>query len=129
MPFVDVVARLQKHRPMQASNEASDIQFHDRSVVCTAALAVYLGHPVSEFLASELKHVKEQRIFECRVFFLRNLGFITLTDARRISFAESLRFERIHEDTYREFGFDLFPIERGSVPERAKSIKEAVGIA
>jgi predicted ATPase len=66
--FVDAVARLQKDRQIRASSEPVDIQFHDRSVVCTAALAVYLGYPVSEFLAGELKRVKQEGIFQLRVF-------------------------------------------------------------
>jgi len=125
--FVDAVARLQKDRQIRASSEPVDIQFHDRSVVCTAALAVYLGYPVSEFLAGELKRVKQEGIFQLRVFFIRNLGFITPTDARRISFEETLRFEKIHEDCYRDFGFEHVSVEPGSVLERARVIKEAIG--
>jgi predicted ATPase len=48
---------------------------------------------------------------------MQSLGFITPTEARRISFAESLRFERVHEETYRNFGFELVPIAPGSLSE------------
>ncbi len=57
---------------------------------------------------------------------VRTLGFITRTDARQISFDEALRFERIHEDTYRDFGFDLISVAAGSLPERVAAIKAAV---
>ena len=40
-------------------------------------------------------------IYESRVFFIRHLGFITPTEARRISFEDTVRFEQIHEETYR----------------------------
>lgn len=57
---------------------------------------------------------------------MHNLGFITPTEARRINFEEALRFERIHEDIYRDFGFEIFPIEPGSVAERVATIKAAI---
>jgi predicted ATPase len=96
-------------------------------VVCTAALATYLGHPFSPFLAGELERIQKESIYQKRVFFIRNLGFVTPTEARRISFEDSLRFERIHEETYREFGFELVSVERGSLAERVGIIKAAIG--
>ena len=124
--FIDAIAHLQKDRQLRASYQPDDVQFHDRSVVCTAALATYLGYPFSPFLAGELDRVKKESIFQSRVFFIRNLGFITPTEARRISFEETLRFEKIHEDTYRDFGFELVSVEPGSVAERVNRIKAAI---
>src|SRR5262249_38965847 len=97
--FIDEIVDLQKPRQIHASRLFCDIQFHDRSVVCTAALAEYLGYKFSLSLTSELHRIQEEAIFETRVFFIQNLGFITPTHARRISFEESLRFEKIHEET------------------------------
>lgn len=94
--------------------------------MCTAALAVYLGHPLSPFLASELQRVKNEAIYQNRVFFIRNLGFITPTQARRISFEETVRFEKIHEETYRDFGFELVSVEPASLEERVSMIKTAI---
>lgn len=123
--FIDSVADLQRQR-LRASCRLGDIQFHDRSIVCTAALAAYLGHPISNALSRELERITTDAIFEKRVFFIRNLGFITPTEARRISFEETLRFERIHEETYRRFGFELVFVEAGSVLERAGAVKAHV---
>jgi predicted ATPase len=125
--FIDEVANLQKDRQMRASHQPDEVQFHDRCVVCTAALAVYLGYPFSPFLAAELERVKKEAIYQNRVLFIRNLGFITPTEARRISFEETLRFEQIHEETYRDFGFDLISVEPKSVAERVSLIKAAIG--
>jgi predicted ATPase len=124
--FIDEVAHLQKDRQIRASYQPDEVQFHDRCAVCTAALAVYLEHPVSPFLASELERIKREAIYENRVFFIRHLGFITPTEARRISFEETVRFEKIHEQTYRDFGFDLISVEPGSVAERVSIIKAAI---
>jgi predicted ATPase len=124
--FVDSVADLQRLRQLRASCEPDGIQFHDRSAICTAALAVYLGHPVSEGLSRELERIKTETIFQKRVFFIRNLGFITPTEARRISFEETLRFERIHEETYRNSGFEIVFVEPGSLLDRVAAIKSAL---
>ena len=125
--FIDVIAKLQRDRQIRASHLSGRVQFHDRSVVCTAALAIYLGYSCSPFLAAELERVKRESVYEKQVFFIRNLGFITPTAARRISFEETLRFEQIHERVYRDQGFELVFVEPGSVVERVNAIKAAMG--
>src|ERR1700693_5279787 len=55
--FIDAIAKLQRDRQIRASyhpNEfhADEVQFHDRCVVCTAALAFHLGYPFSSFFAT-----------------------------------------------------------------------------
>jgi predicted ATPase len=124
--FIDAIAHLQRDRQIRASYQPDEVQFHDRCVVCTAALAVHLGYPFSPFLTSELERVKKEAIYQNRVFFIRNLGFITATEARRISFEETVRFEKTHEETYREFGFELISVEPGSLVERVSVIKTAI---
>jgi predicted ATPase len=124
--FIDSVTDLQRQRQIRASCQPDEVQFHDRSAICTAALAIYLGHPIPQMLSQELERIKREAIYETRVFFIRNLGFITPTEARRISFEETLRFERIHEETYRNFGFDMFAVEAGSLLDRVRAIKRAL---
>jgi predicted ATPase len=125
--FIDAIAHLQRERQIRVSDQRDELQFHDRCIVCTAALAIHLGYPFSPFLNDELERIQREAIYQNRVFFIRNLGFITPTAARRISFEDALRFERIHEETYRDFGFELVPVERGSLVERVNMIKAAVG--
>ena len=124
--FIDAIAQLQRDRQIRASHQPDEIQFHDRCVVCTAALAVYLGRPFPPFLTSELERIQKEAIYQNRVFFIRNLGFITPTEARRISFEDTLRFEKIHEETYRNLGFELLSVERGTLAERVSIIKAAI---
>jgi predicted ATPase len=124
--FIDAVAYLQRDRQIRASYQPDEVQFHDRSVVCTAALAVYLGYPFSVFVAGELDRIQKEAVYQSRVFFIRNLGFITPTEARRISFEETERFEKIHEQIYREYGFEMVSVEPTSLSERVRMIKAAV---
>jgi|SRR5579871_2400666 len=124
--FIDAIATLQRQREMRGACEPGEIQFHDRSVVCTAALARYLGFPVTGLLARELERIQIERVFQPQVFFVRSLGFVAPTAARRISYEDALRFERIHEETYREFGFEIVFVEPGSVAERAARIKSQI---
>ncbi len=124
--FLDAVAALQQQRQIRAAGMADTIQFHDRSAVCTAALAAFLGTQVTPGLAGELARIQRDAVYEKRVFFIRSLGFVAPTTARRISHEDALRFERIHEETYRNFGFEIVSIERGSVLERARAIADAV---
>ncbi len=124
--FIDAIANLQRDRQIRASRQPDEVQFHDRCAVCTAALAVYLGFPRSPILASELERIKSEAIYQHRVFFIRNLGFVTPTEARRISFEETVRFEKLHEEAYRNFGFELVSVEPGSLADRVNIIKAAI---
>lgn len=124
--FIDAIVDLQMRRKTRADTAHGPIQFHDRSVICTAALARYLGYSPSQLLVEELDRVLRYATFEQSVFFVRNLGFVTPTEARRISFDESLRFEQIHEQVYRELGLELVYVGPGSVAQRVARIKQVV---
>ena len=114
--FASRIVELQRTRQLQA---AGDPQVYDRSPLCTLALARYLGQPVTPPLAAEIKRLREQQIFQRMVFFVRPIGFIEPTAARRISYEESLVFERLHEAVYREHGFELIDVPPGPVDSRA----------
>lgn len=124
--FVDRVVGLQRRRQVRAAALPDEVQFHDRSAVCTAALAAYLGYPASPALAQELARIERDAIFERQVFLVRSLGFVTPTAARRITQEEAMRFEAIHERTYRERGFEIVPIAAGSVLDRVAAIAAEV---
>ena len=89
-------------------------------------MAVYLGYPLSPALLLELERLKNDTIYQRRVFFVRHLGFVTPTDARRISLEDTVRFEKIHEETYRDFGFELVSVAPASLSERVTMIKAAI---
>lgn len=120
--FVDDILALQIRRRARARRRVA-IQFHDRSPACTYALSRWLGHPASVALANELKRVKSRKIFEDQVFFIQNLGFCAPTLARRISFEDSLAFERVHEETYRGLGYELVMIPAAPLEERVERIE------
>jgi predicted ATPase len=118
--FIDAIASLQERRRRRAF--PPPMVFHDRSPICTLALAQYLGFPVSDVLARALRTIDQEKFYARRVFFVRNLGFIVNTGARRISFEDTLRFERVHEDVYRELGYELVFVETAGVEDRARRI-------
>jgi predicted ATPase len=116
--FVDQVATLQREREA-AGPPGEATAFFDRSPVCTLTLARFLGLPVSPLLASELDRVIGDAVYARIVFFVRSQGFVTPTAARRITLADSLEFERMHEQTYRELGFHLVDVPAGPLADRA----------
>jgi predicted ATPase len=124
--FTERIATLQEIRLASAAPLPVPLQFHDRSIFCTHALAEYLEHPIPPSLDSAIEQALAQGTFQPRVFFVRLLGFITHTEARRISLEDSQRFERVHEATYRRFGFDLIDIAPGSIDERIATVLAAV---
>ena len=121
--FIDEITDLQRTRLLQSSYGPGGVQFHDRSVFCTAALSDYLGRPRSLVLSRELERAAAKSWFQREVFLIRSLGFVTPTAARRISLEEAIRFERVHEEVYRNFGFQLIFVEPASPADRANQIK------
>jgi predicted ATPase len=121
--FVEAVAELQKQRLERASKYGDKVQFHDRSVVCTLALAQYLGIASPETLVREVERVQREAVYEQQVFFVRSLGFVEPTAARQIGFVETLRFEKMHEEAYRSCGFELIYIEAGPLVDRVAAIR------
>ena len=110
-PFVDAIVETQRDRQINlgdaGENSVPKIQFYDRSPVCTLALANWLGLPVSDALRFEIERIRRERVYRPEVFFVRSLGFVTPTEARRISLADSIRFGELHEDAYLALGFKL----------------------
>jgi len=111
--FTRRIAALQDER---LAGAGGSLVFHDRSVLCTLALARFLGHPVSAELSRAVAAAR--KTFEPKVFFVRLLGFITPTAARRIGLEEAQKFEKLHEAVYREAGFALVDIAPAPVEAR-----------
>lgn len=124
--FIDKIVTVQRSRQAHAGAAASAPVFFDRSPVCTLALSRYTGHPPTPLLVDEIDRVVTGRVYEPTVFFIRNQGFVERTAARRISYADSLTFERIHEGTYRELGFHLVDVPPGPLAERAALVQHTV---
>jgi len=122
--FLNQIVTLQKER--QTLAVSGEIQFYDRSPLCTLALARYLGFDPSSLLMQEIERIQSQNIYETTVFFIQNLGFITPTDARQISYEESLKFEKIHLEVYQEFGYTCLTVPSGTILERVETILKNV---
>jgi len=120
---------LARQRARQESRVTDDgaVVFFDRSPVCTLALSRYLGASPSPLLAGEVDRAVAEGGYETTAFFIRNQGFVAPTAARRISFEDSLRFERVHEQTYAELGFRLVEVPAGPLADRVALIRQTVG--
>ncbi|MCK2214089.1 AAA family ATPase [Actinomadura sp. ATCC 31491] len=128
--FIEEVLALQlRRRERAAALPGGGPQVHDRSPVCTYALARFLGHPVPPALSTALDRLRAGRGYEEEVFFVENLGFVAPTGARRITFEESLRFERVHRDAYARFGHTCLPVPAGPLPERAAAVRARLAAA
>lgn len=127
--FTAEICALQRQRRLRAATAGDAVQFHDRSAICTLALARHLGHSPPPILLGELRAIEAEGAFERRVLFVDNLGFVTPTAARRISYEAALAFERTHEDTYRALGYALVRIAPGPVDARARAVLVAAGLA
>jgi predicted ATPase len=123
--FIDKIVGVQRYRQQQSA-AAGNPQFYDRSPICTHALSIYLGYPVSAALSDEISRITREQVYQRQVFFIRNLGFCEPTAARRISFQDSLEFERVHEDSYLRFGYQLINIPAGPLAGRAAAITSAI---
>ncbi|MER7335268.1 MULTISPECIES: AAA family ATPase [unclassified Micromonospora] len=120
--FVDAVARLQRER-REAAGSQGPVQVHDRSPLCTLALARYLGRPVGPTLAAEVERVLREGAYQRPVFLVEPLGFVTRTAARRIDYAESLVFGRVHEQVYRDHGHEIVAVPPAPLAARVALVE------
>lgn len=120
--FIDAIVHLQKQRQLAAAMDPDGLQWYDRSPICTLALSRYLGYFPSASLTEELERIERERIYQRQVFFIQHLGFCQPSEARKITFEESLVFEKIHEETYISFGYDLIKIAPEALAERVHHI-------
>jgi predicted ATPase len=124
--FIDDIVALQVRRERRAATWPDDLVFFDRSPICTWALCEYADRTPPQRLVDEMARIEREATFQRQAFFVRNLGFVTPTEARRISFEETLRFEAIHEAVYRRLGYELIEIAPGPVERRLATIVETV---
>jgi predicted ATPase len=124
--FVDKVITLQRQRQDSVRAVPGSTVFFDRSPVCTLALSRYLGFAPSRLLAGEVGRAVAEGTYGTTVFFIRNQGFVQPTAARRISFEDSLVFERLHEQAYRDLGFHLVEVPAGPLADRVALIRQTV---
>lgn len=120
--FIDKITRLQKKRQIEVSTFPDGLQIYDRSPICTLALNRYLGYPPSDCLLEELERIERENIYQKQVFFLEHLGFCQPTKARKISFEESLLFEKIHAETYTSLGYNLMKVAPEAILQRVNCI-------
>lgn len=124
--FIEDITALQVRRQQRADAWADDVVFFDRTPICTLALCEYAGRVPPDSLVAEVQRLEREAVFARRVFFVRNLGFVTPTEARRISFEDTLRFEAVHADVYRRLGYELIEVPAGSPDARLATVIEAM---
>lgn len=124
--FIDDIVAEQVKRQAAAGTPTAGIQVFDRSPVCTHALARHLGLPVPPALSAELERITAENVYDRHVFFIRNLGFCEPTAARRISFQDALEFEKVHEHSYHEFGYELIDIPADHVDRRIATVHQTI---
>jgi predicted ATPase len=120
--FIESIVHLQKQRQLEAATLPDELQWYDRSPICTFALSRYLGYAAPPSLVEEIERIEREAVYQRQVFFIENLGFCQPTEARKITFEESLIFENIHEETYASLGYDLLKIPLGALSERVHRI-------
>jgi predicted ATPase len=120
--FIDKIVAMQVQRQKEPAPLEAVVQIFDRSPLCTLALAQYLGHPITDTLARDVERMTQEQVYERSVLFVRPLGCVAPTAARRISYEDSLRFQGVHESVYRSHGFDIVDIPVADVAERAATV-------
>jgi predicted ATPase len=120
--FIDDILELQLSRLALATSVPGAVQFHDRAPVCTHALCVHLGYALPKRLSDTIEQQLAEHTYEKKAFFIENLGFVEPTAARRITYEDSLAFERVHEQSYRRFGFELIRISAKELSARVADI-------
>jgi predicted ATPase len=125
--FIDDIVALQRARQLRADAWADDAVFFDRSPICTWALCEFLGRAPPTALIAEVERIEREATYERRVLFCDLLGFITPTEARRITLGDSRRFEAVHADVYARYGYELIHLPPADVEARFEAVMAGIG--
>ncbi len=117
---------LQQQRQQAPGRAGATGQIHDRSPLCTLALVHYLDRPVTPTLRAEIDRLLTARVYERTVCLVGPLGFVRPTPARRISYADSLTFQAVHEAVYRDHGFTLLEVPAALPGDRADLVESVI---
>jgi predicted ATPase len=71
----------------------------------------------------EIERITPEHVYDRRVFFVRDIGFIEPTEARRITFEDSVEFERVQAETYHNLGYESVDVPRAEVADRANMVE------
>ena len=123
--FIDDITNLQMQRQLRIA-DVSGVQFYDRSPLCTYALSVWLNFLISKTLTDEMERIAKAQIYQKQVFFIDNLGYCEPTAARKIAYEDSLRFEKVHEETYNSFGYECIRVAPSDLSTRVEQIKRYI---
>src|SRR5438045_2613595 len=93
--FIDSIVRLQKQRQLEVSTSPDELQWYDRSPICTLALSRYLGYPASASLVEEIERIEREGIYQRRGLFLEHRGLCPPTAARTNTVDDSLLVSNI----------------------------------
>lgn len=117
--LIDQIASLQI---LKQNDSGSNLQFHDRSIFCTYALARYMNYEPSAYLLELIEQSLKEQVYQNKVLFFENIGFVEHTEVRKISYEDALVFEQIHLDVYKQLGFQLIMVPKASIQERKSFI-------
>ncbi|MFN8156544.1 MAG: AAA family ATPase [Candidatus Nanopelagicales bacterium] len=92
------------------------------------ALARHMGYDVP-LARSRARPDRGRAALRAPVPTSRGSGFLTPTDVRRIDEADTLRFDRIHRETYLELGYELVEVPVLLVEERVALVESLIGQA
>ena len=75
------------------------------------------------------QRIERSEIYQKQVFFIENLGHCEPTAARKITFEDSFKFEKVHEETYRSFGYECIRVAPQDLSARVEQIARYVSAA
>ncbi|MCX6748243.1 MAG: ATP-binding protein [Candidatus Pacearchaeota archaeon] len=122
--FQDKILELQLERERFADKIGLRRVLLDRGTLDGLAYYQIQGRKPSKMIKVEMeKHRarKPHKPYEL-VFLIENLGDCQRTEVRREDLKEALELERLQEQNYRDFGYDVVRIPAGKVDERAREI-------
>ena len=126
--FIDKLVALQAERLEAAGAPGERPRFFDRSPLCTLALNELMGKPPTERLRGEIDRMLRDEIYDRRVLFVQNLGWVETTEIRTLDYEQTLAFEDLHRKVYVAHGFECVDVPAAEVDERVRRILDACGL-
>lgn len=120
------VIELQLKRQVQAEARKANLVFFDRSPIDVLAYS----HLQQDKSHCHITRLVEEAVFRYhkKVFLIENLGACENTEVRPESIEEVRNIERLIEDHYRKYNFEIVRIPPAPIEERARLILQHLGL-
>lgn len=120
LDFEENVLKLQLSREVNINPNLHRV-FLDRGLLDVFTYYRFLNRNPSKLMQSVIQRLQQEKVYE-KIFIIEHQGVMENTAFRGENLEEALSLEKLQEENYRQFGYEVIRVPFGSIEDRTKII-------